>query len=1649
MAKNFGARKNSKYKVVSSSPSVNKTPRGSSTPNIPYDVQQDLGGSDGTSPNVNFNGDPVYLKTSHSSKVTGDKEGSSGGVKSGTVEAQSDPIEASPSVFVNGKAVVRVGDKQYMQGKNTVGKVTSGENGSAGHITDDGKIEGSTTPEPIPTPYAKNKPTNNKSSGSLGSRTGSPVLLASGKLFYTQSDAELIAPIAFGIRRTYLSDGRTGIFGRGWQCSYETRLMRSDPHTLSLIFTDDQTYRFTYAEKGFIDTDALGAKLTLLSPQTFLLEYFHDAHSELYVNGFLTEIKDRNGNTLDFVRESNGKLIHITSLHVTLSFTYNKEGLVSQVRDHTHRVWSYTYTLKHTLSEVCDPMGGVTHYAYSTTPTHYLEHIIDPSGVMVLHVSYDAFGRVESYSEEGIIYTYRYEQNRVIKTDIMGDKTFYGIDNFGVIRAITYPDGSTTHEEYRDNTSVVIDEGGNTLIQVFDNRHRLIREVGADKRETLYTYERNNPYPSHINREDKISTHVYDERYNKLSTTYNDGTSESYSYDDRGNQITFIDRSGVSTSYAYSNLGQQIRISDALGGVTQNVYDDLGNLATIIDPQERIVQFEYDKLNRRIAITDNARITTRIYNDNAGRISAVREHSGGMTRYAYDERGLLSRMINPADQLRIYTYEGNRLVSILREDGESYRFAYDKKGRRTSQSIGDKTLSYSYDTLGNLLRIDDGLTAIEYVYDVNANILLERLGEESVSYAYNIDGSKRFIGYEGMHYQLQRDDRGNLAHIRRGLESYAFQYDPLKNQTALSYPNRLTQKSLFDPLGRLIERSVADDTLVYTYDKSSRLTSRNKRPYLYDEAGRVILCDEESYAYDELGNLIIDNTLIDPLTHRLLRYGESEFTYDTLGQMIEKTSPDTRTIYTYDIEGYLIGYERTESDSSFRARSWNPSPVLELRFTYDPLGRRVTKHYKENPVIPKWDENLSVIPYPDTESISNRQIEYHHRYLYAEDNIVAIYDADSDELIATLLHDEGIDTPLSISLYDKEELSAFELDMMNEEECYLYQQSLIRTYYYHRDHQNSILSLTDKEGKIVESYSYDAYGNITHRTKTIETYNPYGYTGREIDAYDLYYYRARYYDPTIGRFITPDPIGFMGGDTNFYRYVGNDPVNFTDPSGLLQSGMPQTQSQNSLSSIFENFNNSIRSIFSPNSSNPCATMNQGDGCMIAGTASRDCEITNGYFAKRTTVEVLDGTGTYIFSHNNNHTKIPNQKTKIAHIIYNKRKSAYGTNKYPTEASIKEALTKESYNAGETITFKLFKKEERSIKITEASIGEKITLVATLSGCPSGQNVTFKVYEKDPMLTTAGRELVMLKDGAEVTQVTTISQGTYAVVEVELRPKKDKKSSPTDTSPSLELWQEKFKHTTGTPEKFDYLWLEVSAPAKNSPKKFLQGSGEALKVKNQCFDVDKFIEEYKIQFSEQILTQNIINNIKTMLKGAEEFYTQHNEFECKKQNLSYIFATARLETNETFGAVEEAYWISESARIHYYQTMYDPVLGMNQARKDKAIELGNTQEGDGVRYHGRGFCQITGKTNYSKAGEYLGIDLTNNPNMAKEPANAIKIILYGMHVGLFTGKKLSDYIIGNIPDYYNARKIINGLDRANDIKGYAIKLEECFKKGMNS
>ena len=134
-------------------------------------------------------------------------------------------------------------------------------------------------------------------------------------------------------------------------------------------------------------------------------------------------------------------------------------------------------------------------------------------------------------------------------------------------------------------------------------------------------------------------------------------------------------------------------------------------------------------------------------------------------------------------------------------------------------------------------------------------------------------------------------------------------------------------------------------------------------------------------------------------------------------------------------------------------------------------------------------------------------------------------------------------------------------------------------------------------------------------------------------------------------------------------------------------------------------------------------------------------------------------------------------------------------------------------------------------------------------------------------------------------------------------------------------------------------------------------------------------------------------------------------------LSYMLATTLHETAATMQP------ITERGPKSYF------------AKYDGRADLGNTQPGDGYRFRGRGYVQLTGRANYVKAASKLGVSLAVDPELALDPDIAAKVMFAGMAEGWFTGKKLADYFSNGKSDWKNARRIINGLDKADTIAAY--------------
>jgi putative chitinase len=187
------------------------------------------------------------------------------------------------------------------------------------------------------------------------------------------------------------------------------------------------------------------------------------------------------------------------------------------------------------------------------------------------------------------------------------------------------------------------------------------------------------------------------------------------------------------------------------------------------------------------------------------------------------------------------------------------------------------------------------------------------------------------------------------------------------------------------------------------------------------------------------------------------------------------------------------------------------------------------------------------------------------------------------------------------------------------------------------------------------------------------------------------------------------------------------------------------------------------------------------------------------------------------------------------------------------------------------------------------------------------------------------------------------------------------------------------------------------------------------------DRNKFFTEYPFR----PLKQNQVDNLNFLLDklDASVLLTRLSEY-------AYVLATIKHETADTFAPIEEAYWIQpESRRIAVLKNMY----------RGRSTII----HPSGKMYTGRGYVQLTHIDNYIKMGCYVKekfpeIDLAEEPERACEPEPAWIILEAGMSKGLFTGKKLSDYFTDKRTDFRNARRIINGMDRAELIKGYAEK-----------
>ncbi len=364
------------------------------------------------------------------------------------------------------------------------------------------------------------------------------------------------------------------------------------------------------------------------------------------------------------------------------------------------------------------------------------------------------------------------------------------------------------------------------------------------------------------------------------------------------------------------------------------------------------------------------------------------------------------------------------------------------------------------------------------------------------SYTYDAASNRTSLtAPDGSTNTYQYDTLNRLATLTNSLTGqFGFGYDALSRRTQLTRPNGINTN--------------------YSYDSVSRLLS------VLHQAGSTTL-DGASYGYDYAGNRTSKTNYLNGIT--------SNYGYDAIYELLQVTQGGgTTESYSYDAVGNRL------SSSGVPSYSYNMSNELTSNsngsYTYDADGNTLTdpsgKSYS-------WDfENrLASAVVPGTGTVTFKYDPFGRRIYKSSPNFAGIFVYDGYNLIETTnttggviadhTQTQNIDEPLAESRSGG--VSFYEAD-------------------------GSITSLSSSSGSIANTYTYDSFGNVTNSTGTLS--NPFRYTGREFDSETgAYYYRARYYEPSNGRFMSEDPTNFAGG-INFYAYVGNSPLVWTDPQGL-------------------------------------------------------------------------------------------------------------------------------------------------------------------------------------------------------------------------------------------------------------------------------------------------------------------------------------------------------------------------------------------------------------------------------------------------------------------------------------------------------------------
>lgn len=890
----------------------------------------------------------------------------------------------------------------------------------------------------------------------------------------------------------------------------------------------------------------------------------------------VASVKDKRGNTIntsfhassDTTCKLTGKpdTTSIASLTVSqgsvktnvplTSYCWNSDGTLKSKTDyldpnnsaHT-RVTTYTYTdathfaVDHAATVGWDDTGG------SSTTTIYFTYETNNLG-RVKTVTLKRRNTPTDSTQISLITTYTYDNNdRVTQAqDAIGNLVINRYDDNGQLWQVTH--------QYLQTGGTY--DTRNIITRTFDAADRVSTETDAMSGVTTYQYDQAGNVASIKDAANHTIKFEYDAMNRRTAVVDGNGNRTTTAYNLRGDVVSVTNAMGEATSFQYDSIGRKTQATDAHGYITKFTnYDANGNLLCVVDANASASlqstnsdgcteSRQYDELNRVTLIRDALNGTTattydlqnhalnqidaegRRYTwtyDGLGRLSTEIDFAGNITSYASDEAGNFWQRTNRLGEITQTTYDMlNRPTNALyKKDNSTETLSYDPSGTLHSAANvttnGNVIYTFSYDNLKRMQsKADSRGKSLSFTYDKTGNVQTKTTYQGSTT-SYTYDSANRLVN--------------------------------------ASNPDYLAVNYQYDAAGRLLSRVMTSGARsIYGYDNGGWLSSLTH----YDGAGNQV--STQSYSRDRLAHITsltnaagVTNYTLDAL-YRLttvsapIAANSEYFTYDHIGNRLTATrggasigaSGSTTRYYNYYTAsqtsapvGINGAYTPTNYNRLKETRIGSANGTLDSSLTFDNEGRLTTQTGTGAKTL-TWDSKgrvASVNTGTSTESYAYDPMDHRIQRSGGTLGNLSYY-----------LEGDHLESVYSGGTLQEKYFRGASIDELVA--GYTYLSGSLTPFMFQHDQVMSVSATTKPNGGTQSTQTFWSFGES--QTATGTTVSRLKFTGREDDGTGLMQFRARYYDPSTGRFVSEDSKHFAAG-INFYAYCGNDPTDCNDPTG--------------------------------------------------------------------------------------------------------------------------------------------------------------------------------------------------------------------------------------------------------------------------------------------------------------------------------------------------------------------------------------------------------------------------------------------------------------------------------------------------------------------